>query len=108
MPIEYLIPTYGCKFKCGRKHDKIKEFTEDHEKTCWYNPANKTCKTCKHESYYIDSDASRQWAIRECKINNISEKEYDNLQYTSGAKQFKNDSGNIRPKIDCDKWEQKS
>ena len=106
MPIQYKVQLvkYGCKFKCGRKHDIIEQFTEEHEEKCWFNPENKTCKTCKYEKYYTDWDDFREWKVRECLVGNISDEEFDKLEYGYiGLRK----TGNIRPKENCDKWESK-
>jgi len=40
---------------CGRGFWK-KEKCLQHEKTCWGNPANRTCKTCRHGLQGDDED----------------------------------------------------
>ncbi len=74
MPIEYR--TFGCKFKCGRNHSQRKKTIEAHEAQCWYNPENRTCKTCKFEDYFSDTSGTSfsggwhtepDWWIRACK-----------------------------------------
>lgn len=71
MPIEY--KTYGCKFKCGFRHTSKLSKIEEHEIVCWYNPENKTCKTCKYEVYYTDLYGEQKWKVRSCMINSIDE-----------------------------------
>ena len=97
MPIEYTVIMYGCKFKCGRAHSRYRETIVKHEKICWFNPKNKTCKTCKHEKYYTDEDDMDIWKERECLIGNISDDELEELRFDNG----------IKPKEHCEKWEPK-
>ena len=43
---------------------------EEHEKVCWKNPKNRTCKTCQHEIYNFDKttyDYPGEGWTRECK-----------------------------------------
>lgn len=54
MPIEYLKKAYGCQYKCGRKHTEHKAWMDEHEQKCFYNPANRTCRTCSHSSFDRD------------------------------------------------------
>ena len=46
------MPTPITRFKCGfcKKHYSIKSDTVRHEKTCLYNPANKSCSTCGYRT----------------------------------------------------------
>lgn len=55
MPIPYPVTLYGCPFKCGHRHVRNEKLMIAHEARCWRNPTNRTCKTCRHESYYTDS-----------------------------------------------------
>lgn len=85
---------YGCKFECG-SWDENYNLVEQHEKECWDNPINKTCRTCKHEIYHAIEEGFRKYLIRKCKLNNITETEYLKLSKNIG----------INPKENCDKWE---
>lgn len=55
MPIPYQVTLYGCTFKCGHRHVRNLKLMQAHERRCWWSPANRTCKTCKHEDYHTDS-----------------------------------------------------
>lgn len=85
MPNKYT--KYGCQFKCGYKLSRCKVRIEEHETVCWNNPINKTCKTCKHEDYTIDSTETSQgntsnFYIRDCKNEDgaeLLEENYDDL-----------------------------
>jgi hypothetical protein len=44
------VTAYACEFGCGRL-GKTKACIEKHEKTCFLNPARRSCKTCKYESF---------------------------------------------------------
>ena len=69
MPIEY--KTYGCKYKCGFKHNKDIYIIEKHEEICWYNPKNKTCITCKYASKSYLHDLLNNW-FWECTLDPIN------------------------------------
>ena len=71
MPVE--ISKWLCKFHCGLKAQSKPEHVLAHEKNCWKNPANKTCKTCSNEIYKKDGDEYRDWCIRDCELRGISE-----------------------------------
>lgn len=114
MAVKYIVELYGCKYKCGHKHLKDKSIIEDHEKCCWYNPENKTCKTCKHEKYWFDEDNygsnttspyPGEGAIRECNIDAITGDEYCELAVYSETKKHQHSA--IKPKENCSKWASK-
>lgn len=44
-PIRYVVTRYRCPF-CPRGHSS-RTRAVDHIGRCWYNPANRTCKTCR-------------------------------------------------------------
>jgi hypothetical protein len=53
---------FACDF-CGFI-SKRKWNTQRHEKTCWYNPANKTCVSCGfHETYFEDVYTGHQFGV---------------------------------------------
>ena len=95
MPIEY--KKYGCKYKCGWKHDRSKKHIEEHEKKCWNNIQNKTCITCEHgdvEHEYCDhpelpGNPTERWRYRICNLD------YD-LEFED-----------IKPKVNCENWQMK-
>ena len=90
MPIKYT--TYGCKFKCGFRHTPDYYKMYSHEKKCWYNPDVKSCRTCKHEllNTSIEAVGTNNYG-RKCMINKESGETFEN----------------IRPKINCEYWEQR-
>jgi hypothetical protein len=45
-PIAVKVTRYACPF-CARSRAK-KTATEAHIGRCWFNPENRTCKTCAH------------------------------------------------------------
>ena len=58
MPISYKHILYGCNFKCGNKHLTSYNAAENHELICWYNPDNRTCKTCWYEEFGLDKESA--------------------------------------------------
>lgn len=54
MPIKVI--AYSCEYKCGYKVQTKKSRVVEHEERCYYNPANKSCVTCKHFDSYMDSN----------------------------------------------------
>lgn len=94
MPTEYTVKVYGCQFKCGHKYVRTVEFMEAHEKRCWINPANRTCRTCVHEVY----ESVEEW-YRECKHP-------DNPQGDEIERRNEEDSGNsyMKPIENCEYW----
>lgn len=48
------VKAYACEFKCGRNVTTHKADMERHEEQCWSNPANRTCKTCRHDIGRVD------------------------------------------------------
>jgi hypothetical protein len=59
MPIKYTVTKYGCKFKCGRKHQLKSEWVEKHEPLCFNNPERRGCATCNQHDFkpeYSESD----------------------------------------------------
>lgn len=48
------ITAYACSFGCGQRVVTSKKSMEDHETRCFYNPATKSCATCRH--FYLDCD----------------------------------------------------
>ena len=99
MPIRYLEVKYLCKFKCPIKPSFSRAYIENHEIKCWSNPKNKACRSCAHEIYVHN----KLETIRECEVNNINKEEIKTLSKFD-------DNGKlifIRPKCNCDKWENK-
>ena len=112
MPIEYKVTLYGCSFKCGHRHRRKKKYMEAHEQRCWWNPVNRTCKTCVNEVYYSDSAGDiygdgRTWYVRECK-GGLGEGLIDDI-YDQLAVQHPNNGSlyhvQIPPVLDCPFWE---
>ena len=114
MPLEY--KKYGCKFKCGFKHLSDRRKVELHEKKCWYNPKNKTCKTCRNEEYWFDQDLHRETdghdypgegQIRDCKLNcSYTSAVIYRLYLNRDSKNMRicHESEDIRPMINCEMW----
>lgn len=69
MPREII--KYLCDFKCGTKAKSTIPDINYHEKICFKNPARKTCSTCVHEIYRLDSDYTGSWMHRDCKNKNV-------------------------------------
>lgn len=92
MPIEY--KTYGCRYKCGFKHVKNYNTIVEHEKKCWYNPDNNSCRTCSYEVYpYYDVVGKRLCAHP------------DGLKISSDdLKEMYIDENKIKPKMHCGYW----
>lgn len=73
MPIEY--KSYGCKHKCGYRHNTNKRRIERHESECFYAPEHRTCLTCDHEISTTEwSDEGQPKHIRSCCIPFMEEK----------------------------------
>lgn len=93
MPVE--VTKYRCVHKCGAKALGKESHMAAHEKHCWKNPENKTCKTCNNEVYGFDGS----FAHRGCEIQALSdflEKNHDHLK----GQNF----GHIRPVFNCENW----
>lgn len=100
MPIA--VTKYRCQFKCGRQAKDSKKAVEEHEAKCWHNPAMQTCKTCKFEHYYTDSDGFQTWKQRDCRHpdgDKITEEMYESLTI---------DTLHIKPVVNCPHWTHKS
>jgi hypothetical protein len=94
MPVE--VKKYTCQFRCGKKASGNINSVSGHEKACWNNPDNKTCKTCCNEVYEHDSDGFKSWTNRGCKIpviDNVFSDLSEELQGTN--------SRHIRPIYQC-------
>ena len=89
MPIEY--KSYGCKHKCGYRHNTDKQKIERHESECWKAIENKTCETCSSNiSHYdycdhpeISGGHTERWFVRACKLpegEDLIEEKYDDLK----------------------------
>lgn len=89
MPIEY--KSYGCKHKCGYRHNTNKRRIERHESECWKAIENQTCETCDHNSSYTDwcdhpelpGYPIEKWFIRQCDHphgSDILDRNYDSLK----------------------------
>jgi len=74
MPIEY--KSYGCKHKCGYRHNTDKQRIERHESECWKAVENQTCATCDFNTSYYDycdhpelpGCPTERWFIRACEL----------------------------------------
>lgn len=109
MPIEAI--KYRCEFKCGTKAKSTLKQINQHELTCWNNPARRCCTTCKHEIYEKDGcdhpelpgAPSESWMNRGCK--KLNEEAFE-------AQMKRSDYHNkpvfhIPPVHSCPFWEQK-
>lgn len=110
------IKKYLCQFKCGHKAmGKLKDM-ERHEKTCWYNPQLKTCKSCRFE-YYVKNTESHDelegcpkevWMERNCTAAMVLlepdrfEKLLKERQPFQPQSQF-----HINPIVNCPYWQNK-
>jgi len=106
MAIKYIKTYYGCDFKCGKHHSQKEKHIQEHEQTCWFNPINRTCKTCKHEDYYIDDNGVdimdwnyATWRDRDCKGDG------GNLMETLHELLDENKISYVPPIINCPFWE---
>lgn len=84
MPVKHKVIRYGCSYGCQRRYLADKKAMENHEKTCWCNPANRTCKTCNHYHRWRDDmgyDDRWNYTIEgeDCAIG------ADNREYISGV-----------------------
>jgi hypothetical protein len=88
---------YGCKRKVASRLPML-----HHEKSCWYNPQTRTCKTCRYENYYWDDNGddfgSGSFLVREC-----NHPEGDKITKEEYAKLEKEEY--ILPKTNCISWE---
>jgi hypothetical protein len=48
-PIRTTVVRYKCPF-CNRFYSR-RQAAKDHMARCWLDPANKTCRTCKHHHW---------------------------------------------------------
>ncbi|MFC4006542.1 hypothetical protein ACFOY2_04875 [Nonomuraea purpurea] len=64
-PIQIKVTRYACPF-CSRARAK-KTATAAHIGRCWLNPANRTCRTCRH----FDAAFAGEWCFpgRPCSCN---------------------------------------
>jgi hypothetical protein len=88
---------YTCDFKCGARSVSEQKTMVAHEKGCWNNPENKTCKTCSNEHYDRDSDGmGGVWYERGCQhdaLNDMLISVVDILQHQNTI--------HIRPIYNC-------
>lgn len=101
MPIA--VTKYRCQFKCGRTSRASKKEVESHEASCWNNPANRACRSCKHEIYGWcgDGETEPHHAERDCRIplgKKYLDVAWEKLQTTGG---------HIKPIFNCPLWESK-
>lgn len=96
MPVE--VTKYTCQFRCRKKAVGEEKRMVRHERVCWKNPENKTCKTCKNEIYEIDKEYPVE-VFRGCKISELG----DALQKVSGILTHQN-TLNVRPIYQCQYW----
>jgi len=89
MPVKYI--TYGCKFRCGRRHGPLKKIRE-HEKKCWYDPENRTCITCRFEKLLFE----RGGIYRDCARPEADVVFIRNYRDTRDV-----------PETDCEFWEKR-
>jgi len=96
MPIAHKHIMYGCQFKCGNDHTLSYEATKNHELRCWYNPDNKTCKSCRFEEYGLDNQSVT--ITRWCTAPNgedIIKAKHDEIYV----------GRNVKPVEHCEAWE---
>lgn len=94
MPIE--VKKYTCQFRCRLRAQNDINTVSSHETTCWKNPVNQTCKTCKNEIYVTDSDGFDKWITRGCKFDAIDELFAEIQDDLKGS-----NSMHIRPLYNC-------
>lgn len=97
MPIEVK------RFRCighGCRHVRADvQLIVTHEKTCWKNPANKTCLTCKHHELVKDSDGSgHNWRYHNCNHPTFEAPQLDWDNRVDGEEM-------PRPVVNCQFWE---
>jgi hypothetical protein len=101
MPIEY--KSYGCSFRCGRRHTPSLKAMQNHESICWYNPEVKACNSCHHSDsrnihevhHELPGSPVETWHERGCRHpdgNRLLNERYESL---------KNESGWILPIVGC-------
>ena len=69
---------YECEH-CEKRRYMSKYQMRDHEKICWYNPKNKACNTCEHNTYN---------GTRYCELGIAN--------------------SNLKPEVNCESWQLKT
>ena len=88
MPVEH--KTYGCQFKCGRRHSPNRAIIYQHELNCWYNLEVKSCVTCKYGNIeWGGYSENRSTSYRTCDLDE------DEVIVWDG----------IKPQVNCERWE---
>jgi len=94
------VTAWACEFGCHRRVRTDRKAVERHERTCFFNPARRSCRTCRHEipGFVDDVDPVTGYhyeQARECGV--------DALPEPTG------DSKDPRDPIrwDCPQWERK-
>lgn len=94
-PIPVRTIRYACPF-CARSRAK-KAATVEHIGRCWFNPGNRTCKTCKHfkEAFTASPD---DWCFpgRHCSCNDFDAYCAEDVDLPG----FED-----RPIVDCPLWQ---
>lgn len=106
MPIEH--KTFGCTFKCGRRHSPTISVIATHEKTCWHNPELKTCISCSNQifrkgvEYHDELPGSprEEWVERGC-LHPYGDKFIEDNYEALTTK-----SGYIKPVVNCPVYNQ--
>lgn len=77
------IPTikYKCQFKCYATPSSDIKAMESHEKKCGKNPENKTCRTCKNETYIKEYGDFSPYMVRGCKLETMNDFLQENEEF---------------------------
>lgn len=73
MPVLVKVTMYRCKYKCGQRGSRSKQYIFNHESRCWRNPAVRACLTCRHTKMEVEDDGipwerggPHVWNVRRC------------------------------------------
>lgn len=110
------VTKYLCQFKCSHKAMSKEKDMVYHETTCWFNPALRTCKSCRFEYYIkntethdeLDGCPDEVWMERDCTNPQVmlDPNRFDNLVKEKRPFQPK-DQFHINPIVNCPYWQQK-
>ena len=82
------VTAFACSHGCRRNVITGYDRMAAHEARCFWNPANRACMTCKHDTFEMVDDGSpdsRPWNARYCDLA---------LRGSDG-----------KPVYECDQWE---
>lgn len=104
------VTRYACDFKCGTRTKTTAKAMLAHEAICWMNPANRTCKTCVHESYGMHREVHD-----EIQTPNIETMVYRGCGHHIGVLWMESNidqllhakTGNYLPHVNCAWYEQR-